>query len=97
MAIIWEAYPIVIKQTPPADIWGKIRSRKSAALAGFLQTAEARKAVQTRLVGQVAQGYYKLLMLDAQIVTARKNLQLSDSTLRIIQLQSVAQRLNEPL
>jgi len=70
-----------------ADIWGKIRNQKAGALASFLQTAEARKAVQTRLVANVAQGYYNLLMLDAQLEIARKNLKLNDSTLRIINLQ----------
>ena len=70
-----------------ADIWGKIRNQKAGALASFLQTEEARKAVQTRLVANVAQGYYNLLMLDAQLEIARKNLKLNDSTLRIINLQ----------
>jgi len=70
-----------------ADIWGKIRNQKAGALAGFLQTEEARKAVQTRLVANVAQGYYNLLMLDAQLEIAKKNLKLNDSTLRIINLQ----------
>lgn len=85
-----EDYSAALTAVWEADIWGKIRSRKAAALAGFLQTAEARKAVQTRLVAQVAQGYYNLLMLDAQLEIARKNLMLSDSTLRMIQLQSTA-------
>jgi len=70
-----------------ADIWGKIRNQKAGALASFLQTEEARKAVQTRLVTNVAQGYYNLLMLDAQLEIAQKNLELNDSTLRIINLQ----------
>ena len=70
-----------------ADIWGKIRNQKAGALASFLQTEEALKAVQTRLVANVAQGYYNLLMLDAQLEIARKNLKLNDSTLRIINLQ----------
>jgi len=70
-----------------ADIWGKIRSRKQAALSTFLQTAEARKAVQTSLVAEVARGYYRLLMLDAQLTIAKRNLALNDSTLRMIHLQ----------
>ncbi|MNK05938.1 Outer membrane protein OprM precursor [compost metagenome] len=70
-----------------ADIWGKIKSQKHAALATYLQTEEARKAVQTQLVASVAQGYYRLLMMDAQMAIAKKNLALSDSTLRIINLQ----------
>jgi multidrug efflux system outer membrane protein len=70
-----------------ADIWGKIRNQKAGALASFLQTGEARKAIQTRLVSNVAQGYYNLLMLDAQLEIARENLKLNDSTLRIIKFQ----------
>ena len=70
-----------------ADIWGKIKNQKSKALASYLQTTEARKAIQTNLVSSVAKGYYNLLMLDAQIAIAKKNLLLNDSTLNIIKLQ----------
>src|SRR5579864_8633204 len=70
-----------------ADIWGKIRNRKAAALAEYLQTTEAKKALQTTVVANVSNGYYNLLMLDAQLAIARKNVALNDSTLRIIRLQ----------
>jgi NodT family efflux transporter outer membrane factor (OMF) lipoprotein len=70
-----------------ADIWGKIRNQKAKALAQYLQTAEARKALQTDIVSGVAEDYYNLLMLDAQLEIARANLALNDSTLRIIRLQ----------
>ncbi len=70
-----------------ADIWGKINSQKQAALAAYLQTGEARKAIQTRVVANVVQGYYKLLMMDAQMAVAKKNLALSDSILHIINMQ----------
>ena len=76
IAIAWEA-----------DIWGKIRRQKEAALYNYIQTAEVRKAVQTRLVADVAQGYYNLLALDAQLEVAKKNYVLDDSTVRIIRLQ----------
>ena len=70
-----------------ADIWGKIRSKSKAALAEYLSTIEAKKAVQTTLVNNVAQGYYNLLMLDEQLKIAQSNARLNDSTLRIIKLQ----------
>jgi multidrug efflux system outer membrane protein len=70
-----------------ADIWGKIRNQSKSALAAYLQTVEAKKAVQTNIVTSVSQGYYNLLMLDAQLDIARKNVKLNDSTLRIIRLQ----------
>jgi NodT family efflux transporter outer membrane factor (OMF) lipoprotein len=76
VAISWEA-----------DIWGKIRNRQALAQAEYLQTEEARKAVQTGIVSGVSQGYYNLLMLDAQLTIAKRNLSLNDSTLQIVRLQ----------
>jgi NodT family efflux transporter outer membrane factor (OMF) lipoprotein len=82
-----EDYTLAVSLSWEADLWGKIRSRKASALASYLQTNEARKAVQTRIVSDVAKGYYNLLMLDAQLSIARQNVLLNDSTLNIIQLQ----------
>jgi len=70
-----------------ADIWGKIRNQNKTAVATYLQTAEAKKLVQTNIVAGVSQGYYNLLMLDDQLGIAKKNVVLNDSTLRIIKLQ----------
>jgi multidrug efflux system outer membrane protein len=70
-----------------ADIWGKIRNQNKSAVATYLQTAEAKKLVQTNIVANVSQGYYNLLMLNDQLGIAKKNVALNDSTLRIIKLQ----------
>lgn len=82
-----EDYSVNISLSWEADIWGKIRNQNKSAVAAYLQTSEARKAVQTNLVSGVSQGYYNLLMLDEQLNIAKKNVALNDSTLRIIQLQ----------
>lgn len=82
-----EDYNAVLGLSWEADIWGKIKSQKQAALATYLQTAEVKKALQTRIVANVAQGFYQLLMLDAQMGVARRNLALNDSTLNMIKLQ----------
>jgi multidrug efflux system outer membrane protein len=70
-----------------ADIWKKIANTKNAAAAEYLQTAEVKKAVQTRIVSSIAEGYYRLIMLDTQLDIAKRNLSLNDSTLNIIKLQ----------
>lgn len=70
-----------------ADIWGKIKNQKAGALAAYLQTEEAKKWVQTNIVANVAEGYFNLLMLDAQLAIAKRNMALNDSTLRIIRFQ----------
>jgi outer membrane protein, multidrug efflux system len=82
-----ENYNASIGLSWEADIWGKIKMRKQAALSTYLQSEEVKKAVQTRLVAEVAQGYYNLLSIDAQLNVSEKNLALRDSTLRIIILQ----------
>lgn len=82
-----EDYNAAISIGWEADIWRKINSRKKEALAEYLRTEEAKKAVQTQLVAGVAQGYYNLLMLDAQLDIAKKNLALRENTLRIIKMQ----------
>ena len=68
-------------------IWGKISNQQSRARAEYLQTQEAMKALQTNIVAGVSEGYYNLLMLDAQLTIAKKNVALNDSTLQIIRLQ----------
>jgi multidrug efflux system outer membrane protein len=69
-----------------ADIWGRIRRQQEATLGAYLQTYEARKAVQTRLVSDVAKGFLNLLMLDKQLEIAKNNLALSDNTLKLTTL-----------
>jgi outer membrane protein, multidrug efflux system len=82
-----EDYSASVTLSWEADIWGKIKEQKAIALAGYLQTAEARKALQTSIVSAIAQSYYNLLMLDEQLSIAKENVLLNDSTLRIIRLQ----------
>jgi len=77
-----------------ADIWGKIRNQKKSALASYMQTTEAKKALQTAVVANVSNGFYDLLMLDAQLEIAKKTLVLNDSTLFVVNLQYEAGQVN---
>lgn len=72
------------------DIWGRIANNKDKLKAAFLDTHEAKNAIQTKLISDIALGYFNLIMLDAQIEVARRNLQLNDSTLQMIELQFAA-------
>ncbi len=54
------------------DVWGQIRRSSEAAFAGFLASEEARRGVMLTLVSDVAQAYFELLELDAQLDIARK-------------------------
>lgn len=82
-----EDYNVNVGLSWEIPIWGKIRNQQKKALAAYLQTQEAQKLLQTNIVASVAEGYYNLLMLDAQLAIAKKNVALNDSTLKIIRLQ----------
>jgi multidrug efflux system outer membrane protein len=55
------------------DIWGRIRRQHEAARAQFFATEAARRGVLLSLVSSVAQAYFELLELDAQLDIARRN------------------------
>ncbi len=83
-AISWDVYS-----------WGKIKLQKEAALAAYLASYEGAKTVRTTLVAEIATGYYNLLMLDEQLAIAQKNLALTDSLVRMMQLQKAAGQVTE--
>ncbi|MGE6218625.1 efflux transporter outer membrane subunit [Nubsella zeaxanthinifaciens] len=56
------------------DIWGKLGSAKRSALASYLQTEAAKRAVQTQLVSSIANNYYTLLALDLQLKITEQTL-----------------------
>ncbi len=70
-----------------ADVWGKLKGQKQESLVDFLKTQEAARAIKTRLVAEVVQGYYNLLLLDRQLEITEHNLKFADSTLFILNKQ----------
>ncbi|MDR0193753.1 MAG: efflux transporter outer membrane subunit [Myroides sp.] len=62
------------------DIWGKIRREKEAALATLMQTEEVKRAIENRLVAEVATSYINLLMLDEQLKIAQEGIVLRENT-----------------
>jgi outer membrane protein, multidrug efflux system len=85
-----EDYSVAATLSWEIDIWGKIRNRKEAARADYLQSYEASRAVQTSLISAVADAYYTLQMFDAQLAIAERNVSLSDSTVTMMDLQKSA-------
>ncbi|NTW53062.1 MAG: efflux transporter outer membrane subunit [Chlorobiaceae bacterium] len=81
------SYTAALTVSWEADIWAKLQNRKKAALAEYLRSADAARAVRTRLVSSVAQGYWNLQMLDSQLDITRHNIALADTTLTMMRLQ----------
>ncbi len=67
------------------DLWGRLRRATEAARADLLATAEARRGVVTTLVAQVAQAYFNLRALDADLEISRGTLRSRRQSLDLIQ------------
>ncbi len=68
-------YQLQLSTSWEADIWGRLSSAKRAALAAYLQTDAAKRAVQTRLIADIANNYYALMALDRQLEITELTLQ----------------------
>lgn len=76
------------------DIWGKAKMQKESAAAEYFAQKENLNAVKSRIVVQVAQAYYNLISLDEQLKIAEENIELSNSTLKMMNLQFTAGQIN---
>ncbi|HSO88140.1 MAG TPA: TolC family protein [Draconibacterium sp.] len=69
------SYQLGLEAGWEVDLWGKLRSAKRAAYANMLATDAGRKAVQTRLIANIATAYYNLSALDAKLSITRVTVQ----------------------
>lgn len=53
-----------------ADLWGKLSSAEKSAYADLLKNDALKKAVQTRLIANIASEYYSLLRFNSQVKIA---------------------------
>ncbi|RYZ81140.1 MAG: TolC family protein, partial [Moraxellaceae bacterium] len=88
-------YQLGVSSVWEADIWGKLKSSKKAAFANLLQTEAAAKAVQTRLVADIASLYYLLLALDQQLQITQQTITNWDTTVQTMRYLKEAARVTE--
>jgi multidrug efflux system outer membrane protein len=69
------------------DLWGRLRKATAAAKADLLATEEARLAVITTLVSDVATAYFNLREFDFELDISRRTLASRQESLRIIKLR----------
>ena len=69
------------------DLWGRLRKATAAARADLLATQEARYAVITTLVSDVATAYFNLREFDFELDISRRTLASREESLRIIKLR----------
>jgi multidrug efflux system outer membrane protein len=66
-----DSYLAALNASWEIDLWGRIRRLNEAARAQFLASQEARRGVRLSLIAEVAQAYFQLLELDAELEIAR--------------------------
>jgi len=69
----WDA---ALKTSWEIDVWGKLLSSKRAAMASYLETDAARRAIQTGLIAGIANSYYLLLALDEELAITQKTVKI---------------------
>jgi outer membrane protein, multidrug efflux system len=69
------------------DVWGRLRKQTAASRADLAATEEARRAVLTTVVGDVAASYFNLREFDLELEIARRTLASRRESLRIIKLR----------
>ncbi|MCK0147955.1 efflux transporter outer membrane subunit [Arenibacter sp. F26102] len=79
-----DTYDITANLSWEADIWGKIRSNKRASQADYLQSVAGHQAVKTQLISSIANSYYNLLALDAQLEVTKQTIATRESSVETI-------------
>ena len=70
----YDASQVKLQSSWEIDFWGKLSSAKKSAYAGYLATDAAQKAVQTRLIANIASVYYSLLALDSKLLITKESI-----------------------
>lgn len=68
------------------DLWGNLRWKQVAAVADYLQTVEAQRALRMTIVAEVAQAYYELVALDTELDIVRRTQRAREEGIRLARL-----------
>lgn len=69
------------------DLWGNLRWKKVAAVADYLKSVEAQRALRMTIVSEVATAYYELVALDAELDIVRQTQQAREEGVRLARIR----------
>ena len=69
------------------DLWGNLRWKKVAAVADYLKSIEAQRALQMTIVSEVAKAYYELVALDAELDIVRRTQKAREEGVRLARIR----------
>ena len=77
------------------DVWKRLRNARKAATLRYLGGIEGRNFMVTNLVAEIANSYYELLALDAQLSILRANIAIQQDALAVVKLEKEAAKVTE--
>lgn len=77
------------------DVWKRLRNAKKAAVSRYLGSVEGRNFMVTNLIAEIANSYYELLSLDAQLAILTQNIAIQSNALNMVRLQKESARVTE--
>ena len=85
-----KSYDIAASASWEVDIFGKLTNAKRGAKAALEQSEAYRQAVQTQLIATIANSYYSLLMLDAQLDISERTVAIWGENVRAMKALKAA-------
>ncbi len=87
-----QTYSLPINASWNVDIFGNLLSQKRSSQMTLLQTRDYQVAVQTKLIANIANMYYTLLMLDKQLEIVDDMEKLTKETWELMKIQKDLKR-----
>ncbi len=69
------------------DLWGNLRWANEAAIASYMQSVEAQRALQLTIVAEVAAAYYELCALDRELAIVQQTVDARREGVRLARLR----------
>lgn len=88
-------YFLGLRSSWELGLWGKFKNYKKAGYQRLLATEKGKHLVQTAIVADVADYYYRLLALDSELEIITRNLALQQSAVDKIDVLKEGARANE--
>ena len=92
--VAW-TYSVPVTASWEVDIFNRLTNAKRRSRAALLQSEAYRDAVQTQLIANVANYYYQLLSLDAQMTVTEQAVERYREQVRVTQALKMAGNVNE--
>ncbi|MDE7394399.1 MAG: TolC family protein, partial [Muribaculaceae bacterium] len=89
-------YTIPLTASWEVDIFGKILNNKRSAEASYRQAEDYAQAVRSQIIGGVANCYYSIATLEAQLRLNRETAEIWRENVEVMKNYKLAGRTNEP-